>query len=177
MDAGEVARKRRAVALAARVRTMRGMLDRWDALVLDRLCRSGPSLSSVTLAADIYGDGHRLGWLGTELSLERLNILGLVVYRLGHHDLYVEVRATRIGYAVAGVEWRLPHEVGRPRLRDFPVGGDMTEYRRHGLSAVGLGEIERMTLEEHCTVYYDHANLHLAQLEEWWARADARRRR
>jgi hypothetical protein len=176
METTDRVRRERAARLALRVATIRPMLDWDDTAVLDRLCRSGPSLSSVTLAADIYGD-HRIGWLTTELSLDRLNVLGLVTYRLGQHDVYVEVRATRLGYAVADVEWRLPHEVGRSRLRDFPVGGDMTEYRRHGLSAVGMSDVERMPLEQHCEVYYDHASIHLEALEEWWARADGSKRR
>jgi hypothetical protein len=174
---GAAVARERASRLALRVTTIRSLLDRYDRVVLYHLCVSGPALSSVTLAADLWGEGQRLGWLTTELSLERLNVLGLVIYRLGHHDIYVEVRATRIGYAVADVEWRLPHEVGRSRLRDFPVGGDMTEYRRHGLTAVGMSEVERMPIEQHCEVYYEHAEVHMRQLEEWWNRSDGRVRR
>jgi hypothetical protein len=166
-------------AASAGIGALRSLLDAHETTILRYVCQNGMQRSSVLLAAEVYGPHHAVGWLATEGILEGLAAFGLVAYRLGKNersDPYHTIRATRRGYAVAGVDYHKPYEVGRyrrPRSTDMPTthAGDFTDFRRHAERAMG-SEVERMLLVEHCEVYYEHVGCHLDQLDEWWKRKE-----
>lgn len=124
------------------------------------------------LALELFGES-KFEWLQMEAILRDLNDHGLVTYTLGDHDIYIRIKPTPKAYVMTGVNndyvtmiGSHDHPMREPELRK----GDRTDFRFHGLSA-GYSPIETMTIEDHMEAYYDHAHLHLEQLDEWWERS------
>jgi hypothetical protein len=103
--------------------------------------------------------GDPVGLLVT--ILEDLNAAGLVTYTLRHSggDIPIGIRATPLGYKMAGYE-RVTPEVGSSRARTgAPLHMGPTDFRSQQYSTTG-GPIERMSLADHLDKYPDHQSIH-----------------
>ena len=151
-------------------------LDRFTRDVLWMVTHWGPYGNSVSLCAEmnergLAGDAEAI-WLFTEQSLDLLDEIGLVTYRLGSlkSDPYQRIAATPDGYIAMGMQV-YAREIGQTRSTGGRVvaqrPGDMTDWRNHGRYAKGDGPTERLTIRDHITRYWDHAELHFEQLWEY----------
>lgn len=144
-------------------------LDEFEMRVLTFICERRRIHSSVILALELFGES-KFEWLQMEAILRDLNEHDLVTYTLGDHDIYIRIKPTPKAYRLTGVDNHYVTMIGsdnhpqrEPELRQ----GDRTDFRFHGQTA-GWNPVEVMSIEDHMAAYYDHAHLHLDQLEEWW---------
>lgn len=147
-------------------------LDEFTARVLDLVCESAP-IGAIRLAAYVWPDRVPGAWqyvLGD--AIRDLNERGLVVYREGSYlaeefdyrttvnTAILAIRPTADGFRAAGYPTRLPlvgawHST--PVIKPDPAKRfDGTRVYFHGLSAVGVGPIEREPLEVHRIHYPTH---------------------
>lgn len=133
--------------------------------LLDEVCQSRETLSAVTLTIALVDRG-RLSENGDPLSLvvsvvEDLNEAGLVTYRLRSDwaQIPLSIKATPLGYKIAGYE-RETVEVGsRAAQRGAPRQNGPTDFRSQPLTTWG-DAIERMSLADHLDLYPDHRAIH-----------------
>lgn len=155
----------------------RAQMATLDLDVLDELCQTEFTRNAVILADDLIAR-RRLILFGDPVGLivevlERLNQMGWITYRLGHYEVPIHIRPTKIGYHVAGypILYQVAHNSfrrGRVPMEDdggIRHPGDRTDFRTHLYSAEG-GPVEATSLDQHLLNYPDHLDLHADAIRE-----------
>jgi hypothetical protein len=134
--------------------------------VLFLICENGVTRSEVFLGQELSDLmarpplGQALRWI-----LEGLNLNGWIVYSLGEHDLFINIKPTRVGYLVAGYPPpSMLVGLRRNYTSDSPKHpGDHTDFRTvHAFGNWDLdGRVEREGVMEHVLRYRSH-NHHFA---------------
>lgn len=151
-----------------------------ETTILDELCQSKVTSSSVRLGVDLWDRGYLdtgdpVGLV--EWVLRDLNERGFIKFRL-NEGVLVDIRVEAAGFHAAGYRQRWTevgqqHYVRRPGTDTHDVAarhpGDRTDFRTHGGRAAPDGPVERMNILDHMIRYPDHAHLHWQQLEEMTA--------
>lgn len=165
-----------------------GSLTELETDILDELCQTRVTASSVVLTDSLQARDRWKGWLrlGDGYAIvawivSSLNDKGMVTYALrrAYGEVPVNIRVTRRGYELAGYEY--PVRLVGSRQRSFDAKdparhpGDLTDFR----NLIGMtwgGEIERASLADHVAAYPEHAAIHQAQLAEQKGETDMARR-
>ena len=130
--------------------------------VLDELCQTRVTRSSVLLAEQLWARG-RIKEAGdpaglVQLIVEQLCADGLVTYTVGDHEVPVQIKVTQKGFKRAGYAVQVP-AVGSSAALHQPLRAEPSDFR--GLASMTTGgDIERMPLAEHLTVYPQHRSIH-----------------
>lgn len=131
--------------------------------VLDELCQTRSTWSSVTLATGLWQRG-RLRETGDpagliQIVVESLADEGLVKYRLHYPSpVPIDIRVTPLGFVFAGYPNQRP-EVGSRAAKSVPIRMEATDFRTLSATAWG-GPIERMPLVDHLAIYPEHRAIH-----------------
>ena len=133
---------------------MRTQLAVLEAQVLGELCKAKVTASAVSMAADMPDGG--MDYQLAEFVMEGLNAMGLITYRLGAFDVFVEIRVTKWGFEAMGYEWHSQIGSAQSRMREGARHpGDRTDFRTHNHYAE-VTESHRCSLDEHLGEFPDH---------------------